>query len=76
VNKLSYHGYMARVEFDADDGIFVGHIAGINDAVGFHGDNVADLIRAFHEAVDDYVAACKGAAKALGRRRRSLILRC
>jgi predicted HicB family RNase H-like nuclease len=58
-NTLSYAGYSARVEFDADDRLFVGHIAGIRDIVGFHGASVDELEAAFREAVDNYVAACK-----------------
>ena len=59
MNTMSYNGYSARVEFDAEDRLFVGHIAGIRDIVGFHGKSVAELEAAFHEAVDDYLAACK-----------------
>ena len=58
MNVMSYKGYTARVEFDAEDEIFFGHLAGINDIVGFHSDTVADLKAAFHEAVDDYVETC------------------
>lgn len=57
-NTLAYKGYSARVEFDGDDGIFVGRLAGINDVVGFHADSVSGLVLAFHEAVDDYLATC------------------
>lgn len=63
MNRLSYKGFMARVEFDAEDGLFVGHLAGIADIVGFHADNVGDLVRAFHESVDDYIATCAKAGK-------------
>jgi predicted HicB family RNase H-like nuclease len=59
MNTMRYNGYSARVEFDAEDRIFVGHIAGIQDVVGFHGASVDELEAAFHEAVDDYLAACK-----------------
>ena len=59
MNTMSYNGFAARVEFDAEDRIFVGHVAGIRDIVGFHGESVAELEAAFHEAVDDYIAACK-----------------
>lgn len=58
MNAMYYKGYAARIEFDAEDEIFAGHIAGINDVIGFHADNVADLKAAFHEAVDDYLATC------------------
>ena len=59
MSSMTYRGYSARVEFDAEDRIFVGHLAGVRDIVGFHGVSVAELEAAFHEAVDDYLAACK-----------------
>src|SRR3712207_8784669 len=40
MNVMSYKGYTARVEFDGEDELFVGHLAGINDIVGFHGASV------------------------------------
>ena len=64
MNTLHYRGYAARVEFDGEDDIFVGHVAGLNDIVGFHADTVEGLKAAFHEAVDDYLAACEKLDKA------------
>jgi predicted HicB family RNase H-like nuclease len=58
MNTMLYKGYHARIEFDDEDRIFVGHLAGIRDIVGFHGSSVAELETAFHEAVDDYLAHC------------------
>lgn len=55
---MSYKGYSARVEYDDEDGIFTGRIAGIRDGVGFHADSVAELREAFHEAIEDYLEAC------------------
>ena len=43
--------------------IFVGHLAGIRDIVGFHGDSVSRLRFALKEAVDDYIATCKKVGK-------------
>ena len=57
-NIMSYKGYSARVEFDAEDEIFFGSVAGISDGVGFHADTVEDLKSAFREAVDDYLETC------------------
>ena len=57
-NVLNYKGYSALVEFDADDRIFFGRVAGIADGVSFHGDTVDDLISAFREAVEDYLESC------------------
>ncbi len=56
---ICYNGYFANVEFDAEDHIFVGRIIGIRDVIGFHGECVTELESAFHEAVDNYLAACK-----------------
>lgn len=64
MNVMSYKGYMARVEYDAEDELFVGRLAGINDVVGFHADTVDRLKAAFHEAVDDYLVTCKKVGKA------------
>lgn len=60
---MNYKGYSARVEYDDDDGIFFGRIAGIQDGVGFHADTVADLKAAFREAVDDYIETCAKVGK-------------
>ena len=57
-NVLSHRSYRARVEFDAEDGLFFGRIAGIRDGVSFHADSVPALVQAFQEAVDDYVETC------------------
>lgn len=59
MNRMSYKGFAARIEFDPDDRLFVGHLAGIRDIVGFHGNTVATLEKAFREAVDGYLAACE-----------------
>ncbi len=57
-NAMSYKGYAARIEYDDDDEIFTGRIAGIRDSVSFHADTVKSLHDAFHEAVDDYLETC------------------
>jgi len=56
---MTYRGYAARIDYSNDDGCFIGHIAGINDVVGFHGESVAELRAAFEEAVDDYLETCE-----------------
>nr|VFJ64542.1 MAG: Predicted nuclease of the RNAse H fold, HicB family [Candidatus Kentron sp. FW] len=56
MNSMKYNGYVARIEYDEEDRIFVGHLAGIRDIVGFHGTTVDELEKAFHESVDSYVA--------------------
>ena len=53
MNTMTYKGYAARIEYSSEDGCFVGHVAGIRDVVGFHGDSVSELRSAFEDAVDD-----------------------
>lgn len=62
-NSLTYQGYAARIEFSSEDECFVGHIAGIQDTVGFHGESVAELKAAFEEAVEDYLETCERIGK-------------
>ncbi|MCY3795999.1 MAG: type II toxin-antitoxin system HicB family antitoxin [Gammaproteobacteria bacterium] len=52
-------GYTARVEFDEVDRVFVGHLVGIKDIVGFHGKAVDELEAAFEESVESYIAINK-----------------
>lgn len=59
MNTMMHKGYAARVEYSEEDGCFVGHIAGIRDVIGFHGESVAELRAAFEEAVDDYLETCE-----------------
>ena len=58
MNTMTYKGYAACIEYSDEDQCLVGHIAGINDVIGFHGDSVAELRAAFEEAVEDYLVTC------------------
>jgi predicted HicB family RNase H-like nuclease len=63
-NSLTYNGYSARIEFSSEDECFIGHIAGIQDVIGFHGETVAELKAAFEESVIDYLETCAQIGKA------------
>ncbi len=52
---MEYNGYHAKIEFDQEDQIFVGHVLGINDSINFHGQSVQELTTAFHNSVNNYV---------------------
>jgi predicted HicB family RNase H-like nuclease len=62
-NTMTYKGYSARIEYDDDDAIFTGRVAGIRDGVGYHADSVAGLREAFCEAVEDYLETCAAIGK-------------
>lgn len=64
MGTMIYKGYAARIEYSDEDSCFIGHIAGIKDVVGFHGESVAELKAAFEEAVDDYLATCEKLGRA------------
>ena len=59
MKTMTHQGYAARIEYSDEDACFVGHIAGIRDIVGFHGESVAELRAAFEEAVEDYLETCQ-----------------
>lgn len=58
MTKMVYKKYEADFEYSDDDECFIGHIAGIDDIVGFHAESVPELRVAFEEAVDDYIEFC------------------
>lgn len=63
MSGMAYRGYHARVEFSAEDGVFAGRIAGIQDVITFEGESVQKLRAAFEEAVDDYISTCSEIGK-------------
>ena len=50
--------YEARIEYDEDDRIFGGRIAGIRDRIGCDADSMDGLSYAIHEPVEDYPETC------------------
>jgi predicted HicB family RNase H-like nuclease len=61
---LQYKGYYADINFSASDEVFYGKLIGINDLVNFEADSVKELVKAFHEAVEDYLETCDEVGKA------------
>ena len=53
---LEYKGYFGTVE--ADDGVFVGRVAGLRDVITFEGATFAEVEQAFRDSIDDYLAFC------------------
>ena len=59
MNTMSSQGYIARVEYDERDDIFVGRVLGLRGIISFHGKTVAELRREFAAAIKDYLADCE-----------------
>ena len=53
---LTFKGYTATVEFDAEDRLFFGRLSDISDIVTFQGESAGELVEAFEQAVDGYLA--------------------
>jgi predicted HicB family RNase H-like nuclease len=60
---MTYKDFIGSVHFSAADKVFHGKIEGIRDLVTFEGRSVAELTKAFHEAVGDYLELCKETGK-------------
>jgi predicted HicB family RNase H-like nuclease len=56
---MEYKGYVGKIEFDDDAGIFHGEVLDTRDVITFQGRSVAELKSAFRESIDDYLAFCK-----------------
>lgn len=64
MNKMmEYRNYHARIEYDADDALFIGKVFGITDSLNFHGTSVQELEEMFHQSVDNYLTMCKETGK-------------
>jgi predicted HicB family RNase H-like nuclease len=55
---MKYKGYTGTIEPDEDAKVLFGRVVGLRDVITFHGDTMPELIQAFHDSVDDYLAFC------------------
>ena len=55
---MTYKGYIARIEFDPRDAIFIGKVLGIEESITFHGTTVKELKADFEAAIHHYLADC------------------
>ena len=56
---MEYKGYVGKVEFDDEAGIFHGEVIDTRDVITFQGRSVDELKTAFQDSIDDYLASCK-----------------
>jgi predicted HicB family RNase H-like nuclease len=55
---MEYKGYLGKVEFDDEAGLFHGEVINLRDVITFAGETVQELRQAFQESVEDYLAFC------------------
>ena len=55
---MKFKGYIGRVEFDDEAGIFHGEVINTRDVITFQGKSVSELRSAFRASVRDYLAFC------------------
>jgi predicted HicB family RNase H-like nuclease len=58
-NSIKYRGYTARIDYDANDRVFVGRVLGMSEQLIFHGASVDELHADFEFAVDHYLSECE-----------------
>lgn len=59
MNRMSYRGYDARVDYDEEADILHGEVVNLRDVITFQARSVDDLKSAFHDSIEDYRAFCK-----------------
>lgn len=59
MNTMKHKGYVARVEYDERDDLFVGRVLGLRAIVSFQGETVSALRRNLRIAVDEFIRDCK-----------------
>ena len=56
---MNYKGYVGAVEVDSEAKILHGRVRGIRDIITFEGETVDEVIKAFHDSIDDYLEFCQ-----------------
>jgi predicted HicB family RNase H-like nuclease len=60
-NIMRYKGYIARIDFEEENGVFAGNVLGLTEPISFYGASVDELRGDFEFAIDHYLAACREA---------------
>ena len=56
---MNYKGYIGKVNFDDEAGIFHGEVINVRDVITFQGSCVEELRKAFIDSVEDYLEFCR-----------------
>ena len=63
MTTMSYDGYVATIELDADAGLFHGEVINTRDILTFQGRTPNELKAAFADTIADYVEWCRQRGK-------------
>ena len=56
---MEYKGYTAGpIDFDSEEMIFSGTVAGLRDVIHFEGSTATELEQSFRESIDSYLELC------------------
>ena len=58
-NMMEYNGFLARIEYDSDDGVFYGIVSNTVDTIHFEGGSVEELEREFKNSVEAHLEFCR-----------------
>ena len=56
---MEYKGYIGKVEYDDEAGIFHGEVINLRDVITFRGESVQQLRQALQDSVEDYLEFCR-----------------
>jgi predicted HicB family RNase H-like nuclease len=57
-NLIQYMGYIGKIEYDDEAGLFHGEVITTRDVITFQGTCVEELRQAFKESIEDYLEFC------------------
>ena len=60
-NTMDYKHFTGTIEIDEKKKTLYGKVLGTNPVLRYEATNASDLIKAFHDVVDDYFYACEAA---------------
>src|SRR5262249_7956623 len=55
---MEYKGYIGKVEYDDEAGIFHGEVINVRNVITFQGESVQELRQTFKDSIEDYLEFC------------------
>jgi predicted HicB family RNase H-like nuclease len=64
IKPMTYNGYTAKIEYDAECNCFLGEVLDLNDIITFSGSTPDELKQALKDSIEAYVEYCKETGEA------------